>query len=171
MQHSRPNIFFRFRSWCGAPAPFLSSLWLAEPWLAQGTILVALSTPSMSPITFRKKKKHVRKSVQTETINEQRNNCFRRDPRGHMHQASQSTGWTWMTVTEIGRRTAIFPRGLQVVLSCIVSTSVTVLVLRVNLEEKQKWRLYMTHYLQSQRGNSSHNSGLAYLCTVIWNTT
>lgn len=35
-------------------------------------------------------------------------------------------------------------------LSCIVSASVP--VLRVNLEEKQKWRLYMTHYLWSQRG-------------------
>lgn len=44
------------------------------------------------------------------TINEQYNNvkpCSRMPP-GKMYQASQSTGWTWMTVTEIGRRTAIF---------------------------------------------------------------
>lgn len=105
-------------------------------------------------------------------INEQYNNvkanCFR-GPRGpYVSSISKcrlnldDSDWDW-------QESCYFPRGLRVVLSCIVSTSV--LVLRVNLEEKQKWRLYMTHYLSSQRGNSSHNSGLAYLCTVMWSTS
>lgn len=176
VRHLLPNSFLRFRSWCGTPAPSLSSLWLAEPRPWQDTIPAALSTTSTSPITFRKKKtkkKHAYKSQRGNlTINEQYNNvkpnCFRRPPGPNVSSISKyrlnldDSDWDW-------QENCYFPRGLQVVLSCIVSASV--LVLRVNLEEKQKWRLYMTHYLWSQRGNSSHNSGLAYLCTVIWNTT
>lgn len=166
----RPNNFFRFRSWCRALSPSLSSFWLAEPRPWQGTTPDALSTTSTSPITFRKSsKKNAWASLQGNlTINEQCNNvkpnCFRR-PCGKMYQASQSTGWTWMTVTEIGRRTAIF---LQACELCCHAQS---LLLSWCLE--WTWRRsrngdFIWHTTSGPRGKTaSCNSELAYLLMYV----